>query len=127
MDDGNTLWDQSLDQPPFSNSDGYTWFDANCATCIHDRDARIGDQIGGCPLVLLAITGRTPAQWLAGDPDHVAAKYTCIEYRHEDDGPSPEPRPIPTPPGQGELIPREQFEGVRMLSDTSPVYALEPQ
>jgi hypothetical protein len=116
MDDGDTLWEQSRDQPPFSNSDGYAWFEANCTTCIWEKPARQGDEGNGCPLVLLALVGRTPAQWIAGNPDDISSKYTCIEYRHEDDGPDPEPKPIPTPPGQGELLPRQPYEGVRMLN-----------
>ncbi len=130
MDDQDTLWAQSRDESPFSNgTEGYGWMAANCGTCIHDKPARHGDEGNGCPLILLALVGRTPAQWLEGPRDEngwyaIATQYTCIEYRNENDGPGPEPRPIPTPPGQGELIPREPFEGTRMLT-SADVYELE--
>jgi hypothetical protein len=45
----------------------------------------------------------------------IPGQYTCVEYRHEDDGPA-DPRPVPTPPGQGELFARDGFEGHRMLT-----------
>lgn len=123
MRDHDALYDESIDEPPFSNStDGDGWIAANCRTCIHDKEQRADKVTGpGCPLLLIAVTGRTPAQWFMGPRDEngrhrIADKYRCIEYRHEDDGPGPEPQPIPTPPGQGELLPREPFEGHRMLT-----------
>lgn len=115
------LYDESRDARPFANStEGYGWFAANCETCIHDKPARRGDEGNGCPLILLALVGRTPAQWLDGPRDEnglysIAGQYTCIEYRHENDGPA-DPRPVPTPPGQGELFGRDGFEGHRMLT-----------
>lgn len=121
--DTDTLWDESVDESPFSNStDGDAWIHTNCGTCIHDKEQRADKVTGpGCPLLLIALCGRTPAQWFIGPRDEtggyrLADKYRCIEYRHEDDGPGPEPQPIPTPPGQGELIPREPYTGVRMLT-----------
>ena len=77
-----------------------------------------------CPLIVVALCNRTPAQWLDGPRDEngcysIADQYTCIEYRHEGDT-DPEPRPVPTPPGQGELVPRQQVEGARTLV-TGPV------
>lgn len=122
--DHDALYDEARDRRPFANgTEGYGWFAANCDRCIHDKPARQGDEGDGCPLVLIALVGRTPAQWLDGPRDEnglyaIATQYTCVEFRHEDDGPGPEPRPIPAPPGQGELIPREPFEGHRMLTTT---------
>lgn len=108
----DALYDEARDEPPFSNSDGYGWFDNNCGTCLHDKPARTGGGLGGCPLVTVALMGRTPRQWLASTGSD---RWTCVEYRHEDDGPV-EPQPIPDPPGQLVLAPREEFEGVRMLT-----------
>jgi hypothetical protein len=119
--DRDVLWDESRDRRPFSNGEeGYGWMNANCSTCIHDKPARQGDEGNGCPLILLALVGRHPAQWLDGPRDEnglysIATQYTCVEHRREDDGPA-DPQPIPTPPGQGELIPRETYEGHRMLT-----------
>lgn len=124
-DDPHQLWAEARDQPPFSNgTEGDGWMDANCSTCIHDKPAREDDYANACPLLLIALTGRTPAQWLDGPRDErglysIAGQYRCIYYRHEDDGPGPEPTPIPDPPGQLTLMPRGRFEGHRMLTPTT--------
>jgi hypothetical protein len=116
MDDFDTCFERALDKPAFSNSDeGLGWLDANCSRCAHDRPARQGRESEGCPLILVAFMERTPAEWLEGDRSSIAGRYTCVMFRHEDDGGDPEPKPIPTPPGQGELFPRAGLEGVRML------------
>jgi hypothetical protein len=39
-----------------------------------------------------------------------------VEFRDENGGPPPEPTPVPDPPGQLVLVPREQYEGHRMLT-----------
>ncbi|MFI5473133.1 hypothetical protein ACIA6D_23200 [Streptomyces cacaoi] len=120
-DDYGRLYDEALDEPAFSNSDeGYGWMGANCLTCIHDKPARQGDDGNGCPLILITLMGRRPAQFLDGPRDEhgrysIARQYTCIEYRHEDNGPA-DPQPIPDPPGQLTLCPRGEFEGHRMLT-----------
>ncbi|RKN40762.1 hypothetical protein [Streptomyces hoynatensis] len=120
-DDYDALFAESRDRRPFANgTEGYGWLDANCSTCIHEGPSRQGHEEQGCPLVLLALVGRTPAQWLDGPRDAegrygIADQYRCIEYRHENDA-GPEPRPVPEPPGQLTLGPREPLEGVRMLT-----------
>lgn len=117
----DALYDEAHPRRPFANgTEGYGWLDANCSNCIHDKPARTGEDTRGCPLILVALMGRTPAQWLDGPRDEhglygIADQYRCIEYRHEDDGPA-EPQPIPDPPGQLTLVPREDWEGVRMLT-----------
>jgi len=120
MEPGNVdrYYDEARPERPFSNgSQGYGWMANNCDRCIHDKPAREGREGEGCPLILVALMGRTPAQWLAEtDEAWVYGDFTCIEFRNEDDGPGPEPQPIPTPPGQGELLPREDYQAVRMLT-----------
>lgn len=102
---------------PFSNSDhGMSWMSRWCDQCVHDRPARQGREAEGCALVLVALMGRTPAQWLT--PDGVG-DYHCVEFRGEDDGPGPEPTPIPDPPGQLVLFDRAPFEGFRMFVGAS--------
>jgi hypothetical protein len=121
MDDFETLFARAKDERAFSNgTEGYGWVDAHCSYCIHDQSARVGDGTEGCPLILVSLLGRTPAEWLPGDPYKpdgfsIPEQYQCVMFRHEDDGGDPEPKPIPTPPGQGELFPRDGLEGVRML------------
>jgi hypothetical protein len=110
------------DKPAFSNStDGYAWLDNWCGDCIHDKPAREGDEGNGCPLILVALVGKTPAEWLdqwdGKSPFPLGNRYHCIEYRPEDDG-GGDSDPLPEPiPGQGELLPREPYEGVRMFAD----------
>jgi hypothetical protein len=118
--DYGEAYEHARPAPPFSNgTEGYGWMAAHCATCIHDRPARQGREEDGCPLVTVALVGRTPAEWIPGDPItptgySIREQYHCVEYRHEDD-PDPTPRPIPTPPGQLELVPRERYTAVRMF------------
>lgn len=124
-DDYTQLLAESHDRAAFSNSDeGYGWMAAHCDRCIHDKPARTGDDARGCPLVLITLLGRTPAQFVDGSRDEhgrygIADQYVCTEFRGEDDV-DPEPRPVPVPPGQGELLPRELFEGHRMLTPLGP-------
>lgn len=118
-DDYGRLYEEARDEPAFSNADeGYGWMDANCATCIHEKPSRQGHEEKGCPLIMVSLLGRTPIQWLdqkkPGELYSRQGQYQCTEYRHEDDGPA-EPRPIPDPPGQLDLVPRADYEGVRML------------
>ncbi|KPI31397.1 hypothetical protein OV320_2613 [Actinobacteria bacterium OV320] len=120
-DDYGHLYAEAHDEPAFSNSDeGYGWMDANCATCIHDKPARQGRDHEGCPLILITLMSKRPIQFLDGprSPEglyNIADQYRCIEYRHENDGPT-DPQPIPDPPGQLTLLPREDYQGHRMLT-----------
>lgn len=122
MDSYDTCYERAKDEPAFSNgTEGYGWMEAHCSECIHDKPARQGDDGNGCPLILVALMQRTPQEWLPGDRGSIEGRYSCVMFRHEDDGGDPEPRPVPTPPGQGELFPRDGFEGVRLLKP----YAVE--
>jgi hypothetical protein len=117
------------DRMAFSNSDeGYGWMDANCFTCIHEKPSRQGHEEDGCPLILVALMNKTPAEWLDGPRDEhgrygIADQYHCVEFRHEDDGPGPEPQPIPDPPGQDCLLPRDGYTGPLMFSAHVPKMA----
>ncbi|MET7776265.1 hypothetical protein ABZU94_10695 [Streptomyces mirabilis] len=124
-DDYEALLAESHDRPAFANStEGLGWMSANCDRCIHDKPARNGEEWNGCPLILITLGGRTPKQFLDGPRDEqglygIADQYVCTEFRGEDD-PDPNPQPVPTDPGQGELLPRQPFEGVRMLTPLPP-------
>lgn len=101
------------DSAAFSNgSQGYSWTYNNCDRCINDKPAREGGYEDGCPILLVTLMSKTPAEFLG---DRVFADYTCVEFRDEDSGPSPEPKPVPDPPGQGLLLDREPFEATRMF------------
>lgn len=120
FEDYDALYDEARDEWPFSDSFEHSEFAArNCGTCIYDQEQH-GDKVTGpgCPLLTIAMVGRTPIQWFETEPGS-REPYRCIEYRHKDDGPGPEPQPIPDPPGQLVLAPREEFEGVRMFADVA--------
>ncbi|MFJ9114432.1 hypothetical protein ACIRJO_02665 [Streptomyces sp. NPDC102394] len=99
------------DESTFSNSSQWeVWSAKNCDRCIHDRPARQGDDGNGCPLILISLLGKRPAEWQTQSAeDDVFADYTCTEFRH-DDAPAPQARPVSVSPGQGELLPCEPYE-----------------
>lgn len=99
----------------FSNgTEGECWMDNWCARCVNDSPEMV-DRGEGCPLILVALSGRTPTEWIEQNPLSLSDRYHCIEFRGEDEG--GDPPPPPPIPGQGELIPAEPFEGVRMFAD----------
>lgn len=110
---------------PFSNgTEGDCWMEANCGRCIHDKPARHGRPEDGCPLVLVAYMGRTPAEWIETSPFGLSDRYTCVMFRSEDDPGPDEPAPIPDPPGQLVLCERKPYERpARMFIDTGSVKA----
>lgn len=119
-------WARAQEGSPFSNGDeGYGWMARWCDRCINDKPAREDDPGSGCPLVSVALLGRTPVEWLDQKrtgpdgllvPYSIGDQYHCMYFRDEDDGGDPEPTPIPDPPGQLVLAPREPFEQARMLT-----------
>lgn len=107
------------DGSPFSNgTSGEIWMHNWCQKpCAHDGPFQRGETDEGCPLILLALTGKTPIEWLEQDGSQ---DYHCIEFRDESSGggePGPR-RPQPEMPGQEELFPAEAtHQGVRMFTD----------
>lgn len=96
--------EQAREGSPFSNSTmGEIWMERNCVHCVHDAPARRDDYGNGCPLLLVAFVGKTPAEW---EPKGMG-DYSCLHFRDEDDAPAPEP--IPDSPGQLGLFEREEI------------------
>lgn len=132
LPDFKDAFERALDKRPFSNGDeGYGWMWANCDQCVHDKPAREDHPENGCPLIMVALLEKTPAEWLDQkrftqdgsmyEPFSIEDQYRCMYWRSEDDGPGDgEPKPVPDPPGQLHLMPREPYEGVRMYADTRP-------
>lgn len=117
MDDFDTAWEHAHEGSPFSNgTDWEIWSYNNCETCAHDADTRTGDAplSAGCPLIAVALLGRTPREWIPGEGKYCGDAYNCVMYRHEDED-DPDPKPIPDPPGMDALFPREDCEGPRIL------------
>lgn len=118
MDDAETIYVNARNERAFSNNTdweiwSYNWCENDC---VHD-DAYQRDQTNeGCPIVLAALLGRTPREWLPGDPNDstCGSQYTCIFYRHKDED-DPDPKPLPDPPDIEALFPREICEGPRVF------------
>ncbi|RSN26536.1 hypothetical protein DMC63_01485 [Streptomyces sp. WAC 05977] len=104
---------RSRDVPAFSNgTEGETWMANWCRRCLRDAPFRNGLVKTGCPLVLISLMQRTPAEWLDGPRDEhgrysMADQYHCIEFRAPGDG-GGEPRPRPEPPDMDGLFPRPE-------------------
>jgi hypothetical protein len=65
---------QAADEPAFSN--GFEWdhWSANwCGRCVNDADE-------GCPLVLVAMMGKTPAEWTPKDRSDLGEQYECTLF-----------------------------------------------
>ncbi|MBN6054556.1 hypothetical protein JYK22_21620, partial [Nonomuraea sp. RK-328] len=114
---------RARDGSPFSSgTEGECWMDNNCHRCVHDAPTRRDEWDKGCPLILVALLGKTPAEWLEKEPYGLADRYTCLYFRDEDDHGGEEPTLIPDPPGQLTLCPRDGLERpARMFADTRPM------
>lgn len=65
---------------PFSNgSESDAWMQVWCETCVQDTPEKLLKE-GGCPLVMVALMFRTPAEWKRGPVGSVERKYECEEY-----------------------------------------------
>lgn len=124
------LYELARDGMPFSNStEGYSWTANWCDRCVHDKPARQDRYEDACGIFTLALTGKTPAEWIEQDwpagQSPPLDRYHCVEFRDENEGPPPRTEPLPTPPGQGELIPVEPYVGTRMFADVVAANAPE--
>lgn len=117
------------DGSPFSNgTEGHAWQANWCDRCVHDQSVRRDDVkpdprnngLLGCALMAVALTEKTPAEWLEQDRVRLGDQYHCVEFRDEDDpGPGYEPQPDPPLPGQLALFDAEPYVGVRMFVDAA--------
>jgi hypothetical protein len=81
---------------PFSNStEGEMWTSKWCDRCAHDRPAREGNAGEGCNLLLIGLTGRTPAEWLPRDKAQLGDAYWCTEFKKDRKAPPAPPEQIP--------------------------------
>jgi hypothetical protein len=119
---------RSRDVPAFSNgTEGYEWMAGWCDRCLRDAPFQRGLNRSGCPLILIALQDRTPAEWLDGPRDEkgrysIADRYHCIEFRPPGGG-CGEPKPRPDPPGQDGLFgrPPTQRRTLAPLPDDGPL------
>jgi hypothetical protein len=118
---------------PFSNgTEGEVWTYQWCGRCLREAPYRSGLKGStGCPLILVALSGRTPSEWLEQRDENglysMEDQYHCIEFRGPGEG-GGEPKPRPEPPDMDGLFPRPE-KAVRMLMQpqgalTSPTPAM---
>lgn len=120
----NEVMETSPETSPFSNgTEGYDWMSRWCDRCHHPvevawqnysngkRKTQLKGYEGGCPLLMAALCGHTPAEWLQQDGG--LDRYHCIEFRGPDDG-GGEQKPKPDPPNMDGLFERPG-RSVRML------------
>lgn len=131
------IYATARDTPPFSNgTEGYGWMENWCWAPCHNpaekawQDYEVGKRKtapkefpGGCPLIICAMMGRTPTEWLdqwkEGEP-YPIDRFHCIEFRGPDDGGGdPSPRPKREPPDMDGLFPRPERR-IRMLKQPEP-------
>ncbi|RZQ59817.1 hypothetical protein [Amycolatopsis suaedae] len=103
---------RSIDEPAFSNgTEGDAWTAKWCCRCLRDAPFRNMGRGSGCPILLVTMMGRRPAELLDGPRDEqgrysMADQYTCVEFRRPGGGGDGEPHPRPEPPGMDGLFPR---------------------
>lgn len=120
----NEVMSTSPETSAFSNgTEGYDWMYRWCDRCQHPvekawqaysngkRKTQMKGYEGGCPLLMAALCGHTPAEWLE-QADGID-RYHCVEFRGPDEG-GGEPRPKPNPPGMDGLFAAPERR-VRML------------
>lgn len=106
------------DEPAFSNgTEGECWMDNWCYECANDSPEMV-DRGEGCPLIMVALMQRTPAEWIEqpwgqikGRPEGETApslsdRYHCTEFRKRPEpGEEPaEPPPAPVIEGQVDMF-----------------------
>jgi hypothetical protein len=114
------VWSRAKDEPAFSNGEeGHAWEANWCGRCLRDAPFRNGIAATGCPILAVALSGRTPAEWfeqpwqqIQGRPAGETAPslgdtYHCIEFRAPGAG-GGEPRPRPEPTGMTGLFDRPE-------------------
>nr|PZN36780.1 MAG: hypothetical protein DIU59_17890 [Pseudomonadota bacterium] len=95
LPDYQQAWDAARPGEPFSTgSEAIEWMSAHCDRCIHDAPTRRGRPEDGCPLTLVALLGRTPAEWVDRPGRMPADQYRCKAFRTERSRrPAPDPNP----------------------------------
>lgn len=92
------LLNSATNTPPFSNSTEGDAFTATwCDQCVVDRPAREGRYADACQILLVALSGKTPAEWLPQDRLRLGYMYRCTAFRRDR---RPPPAPPPEVPGQ---------------------------
>lgn len=115
----------ALPEPAFSNgTQGEIWMAGWCERCANDTPELV-DRGKGCPLIMVALMGRTPSEWMA-QPNESPDQYHCAEFRDDDDpGQSGDlPDPSPEIDGQLPLFDADPYRGPRIYAPAPGVVAV---
>ncbi len=107
-------FDAAKDEPAFSNSPEWEMWAANWChrPCQMDKNE-------DCPLIVTALLGRTPVEWLEQPADQYPSNaYHCVNFRGPDD-PYTKPKPLPDPPDMDGLFDRPE-QTTRMYVQPQP-------
>jgi hypothetical protein len=67
-------YERAVDKPAFSNDfEAECWKERWCHRCVNDAAS-------DCPLILVALMDRTPAQWQAWKPAELGYQYKCTLF-----------------------------------------------
>jgi hypothetical protein len=127
------ILDSATEEPPFSNgTELHGWMENWCWECHNPvekawqdyedgkRKRPMKGYESGCPMIMAAMIGKTPAEWIPQGREKFGDQYHCIEYRGPDEGGGdPQPRPRRDPPGMEGLFERPE-RAVRMLRQPAP-------
>lgn len=93
------IYDDAADEPAFSNNSEYEiWAERWCYRCKVDAAFQRDETLEGCPLLTVAVMGRTPKEFVdAVDPREAQGDYECTEFVPDDDEDGGED-PMPVPP-----------------------------
>jgi hypothetical protein len=82
---------RSLPIAAFSNGfEGEAWQGRWCGSCKHDDFDRGGEI--SCPLLMVAMMDRTPAEWESHVVGGLSDRYRCTTYDHDPDSGGPDAR-----------------------------------
>jgi hypothetical protein len=97
VSDYDAAYAAAKDKPPFSNgTEGYAWMGNWCDECSkNDEEIELW-----CPLLSVALLGRTPVEWIeqTADGHRLGDTYHCTAFAPRDDGNGGGGPPVPPSP-----------------------------
>lgn len=74
-------YERAADERPFANGfEGESWMAHWCEMCVNSR---LPDD---CPLIGVALLGKTPQPWWLIDKRSLKARFACQEYQPDEPG-----------------------------------------
>lgn len=90
--------ERAEDSPPFSNStDGDAWTGRWCESCA----LNVNDD---CPLLTVALLGKTPFGWITVNRMSLSRQYLCAEYKETEEDSRVQVSRTDRPPAVGHAV-----------------------